>query len=102
MKNIEALMEEHPVLKEIAAGSEVAWINPNKRPFALAGVGQELSKADVEDAENRLKRFAPFIMRCFPETADRGGLIESELTEIPNMRRLINENTTVHWKAGFC
>ena len=91
MKNIEVLMEEHPILKEIAAGNEVAWINPNKRPFALAGVGQELSKADVEDAENRLRRFAPFIMLCFPETADRGGLIESELTEIANMRMLINE-----------
>ncbi len=45
---------------------------------------------DVEDAEERLKRFAPFIMRCFPETRDRGGIIESDLTDIPAMKNTIN------------
>jgi len=91
MEELTALMEEQPLLKRIAAGRETAWINEDKRSFAEAAAGQELSMADVEDAEKRLRRFAPFIMRRFPETAERGGIIESELAEIPAMRALINE-----------
>ena len=50
----------------------------------------ELTMAD-DDAEQRLKRFAPFIMKCFPETKDRNGLIESVLTPISGMQALLNE-----------
>lgn len=88
--DIQKLMEEHPILYDVAAQKELAWINPDRRPFAQAAQEQELSMADVEDAGNRLKRFAPFIMERFPETAPRGGLIESELVGIDAMRRMIN------------
>ena len=91
MDNIQTLMEAHPILKEVSAAREVAWINPDRLPFDEAIKTQELTMADIEDAENRLKRFAPFIMKCFPETESRGGIIESELVEIPKMRALINE-----------
>ena len=91
MENIKALMEAHPILKDVATEREVAWINPDRRPFAEAETGQELTMADIIDAENRLKRFAPFIMKRFPETEPRGGLIESELVEIPRMRARLNE-----------
>ena len=47
--------------------------------------------ADILDAEARLQRFAPFIRERFPETAPRGGLIESPLTPIPRMQRLLEE-----------
>jgi D-serine dehydratase len=46
---------------------------------------------DIEDAEKRLERFAPMIMKCFPETRDQNGIIESVLTSIPNMQHHINE-----------
>ena len=46
---------------------------------------------DVDDAEARLERFAPFIMKCFPETKPRNGLIESVLTPVPKMQEKINE-----------
>lgn len=39
----------------------------------------------MEDAEERLRRFAPWIAARFPETAAAGGMIESPLTEIPSM-----------------
>ena len=51
----------------------------------------ELSMKDVDDAEARLERFAPFIMKCFPETKARNGIIESVLTPIPQMQKKINE-----------
>lgn len=86
---VKKLAERAPVLKEMQKGQEVVWINPDKVSFAESMKGCELSAKDVEDAEARLKRFAPFIMKCFPETRDRGGLIESVLTDIPVMRERI-------------
>lgn len=91
MADLEALLTEHPILREVSAGREVAWINPGRLPFEASVRTQALSMADIEDAEKRLRRFAPFIMERFPETRSRGGLIESDLVEIPNMRALIRE-----------
>ena len=85
------LEEKFPILKQIKNGEEVVWMNPDKRSFAESMEGSELTMKDVEDAEKRLKRFAPFIMRCFPETKDRNGIIESVLTDIPKMQERINE-----------
>jgi len=80
---------EIPVVKKIAAAEETAWVNPGFRPYAE--VSLEVTMEDIEDAESRLARFAPFIVRCFPETADRGGLIESVLTPVPKMQDYLNE-----------
>lgn len=41
---------------------------------------------DICDAEARLKRFAPYIAKAFPETAPKDDIIESELVEIPKMK----------------
>lgn len=79
---------EMPVVKEIADARELAWVNPKLRPFAE--VSLEVTMADIEDAQERLARFAPFIMKCFPETKDRNGLIESALTPVPKMQEYLN------------
>lgn len=47
--------------------------------------------ADIDDAEARLARFAPFIKKVFPETEPQNGLIESPLTEIPHMQKQLEE-----------
>lgn len=89
--DIEKLKAEIPVLQKAAGGQEVVWLNPDKTSFEEGMKDCDLKMADVEDAEARLQRFAPFIMERFPETKDRGGLIESALTPIPKMQRLLNE-----------
>ena len=91
MLDIEKIKQEIPVVADIAAAKEVTWINPKKEAFEKAAPKMELSQKDIDDAEARLKRFAPLIMKIFPETADRGGIIESELTEIPKMKALLKE-----------
>lgn len=91
MIDIKQLLEKSEILKEIKDEKEVVWINPDKTDFRTACEGAQLTMKDVEEAEERLQRFAPFIMKCFPETEDQEGIIESVLTEIPQMKALINE-----------
>ena len=57
-------------------------------PFeTVDGLSQlAVSDDDIADAEQRLARFAPFIKKCFPETEETNGLIESPLREIGNMK----------------
>ena len=68
------LEKKAPILKDVSAAKEVVWINPDRTTCAEALGHIELSMADVDDAEHRLERFAPFIEHCFPETRDRNGL----------------------------
>ncbi len=89
--NLRNMIMENPLLKDIQSEKEIIWINPDKTDFQAACKCAELTMKDVEDAEARLLRFAPFIMKCFPETNDRNGIIESVLTPIPKMQKLINE-----------
>ena len=67
----------------MAECKEIFWTNPKsgeekKLPFNME---------DTCDAEARLRRFDPYIAKAFPETAASGGIIESELVEIPNMKK---------------
>ncbi|MBR7146678.1 MAG: D-serine ammonia-lyase [Oscillospiraceae bacterium] len=79
------------IVADVAAAKETVWLNEKKTDTASALSCVALDLADVDDAAKRLERFAPFIRTAFPETEALGGLIESPLTEIPNMRARLNE-----------
>lgn len=81
--------KELPIVQKLSGEEETVWVNPKKVPFAESRL--ELGMADIDDAEARLKRFAPFIMKCFPETEKDGGLIESVLTPVPKMQKRLEE-----------
>jgi D-serine dehydratase len=81
--------ETSPTLQDLKNQRELAWVNPKLVPFAQAAL--PLSMADIDDAEARLARFAPFIQTCFPETKESGGVIESVLTEVPKLKARLNE-----------
>ncbi len=91
MEMLKELIERSGVVADVAAAREVAWVNDKKTDTAAALSRVELTVADVDDAEARLTRFAPFIRKAFPETETLGGLIESPLTEIPKMHAWLNE-----------
>lgn len=84
------LVEKYPVVADVAAAKETAWSNDKKTDAASALSRVALGLADVDDADKRLSRFAPFIRAAFPETEALGGLIESPLTEIPKMKEELN------------
>ena len=83
---LKKLLQNIPAVRRLAAREETVWENPGIRPFAEAESNLPLSSADIDDAEQRLLRFAPFIEQRFPETAPSRGIIESPLREIPGMR----------------
>ena len=78
---------EDSLVRKIAAGEEIGWVNPELKPFG--SVGLPVTLEEMKDAERRLERFAPFIKKCFPETEVQNGLIESELTPIPEMQHYL-------------
>lgn len=81
--------KELPIVQKLSKGEEIVWVNPKKVSFAESSL--EIGMADIDEAEARLKRFAPFIMKCFPETEKDGGIIESALTPIPGMQKHLEE-----------
>lgn len=76
-----------PIVEKLKEKHAIVWINPKKLPFHKAEKYMTVTDEQIKDAENRLERFAPFIMKCFPETSKRNGIIESPLTEIPQMQK---------------
>ena len=85
-KTINEWIGEAPIIKDIVKEEETLWINEGKKPFAEALAEAELKPADIKDASDRLKRFASYFKRVFPETEKTGGLLESPLAYIPNMK----------------
>ncbi len=65
------------------------WLNPNKLPAAEALEKLPFSIKDIEEADARLRRFAPLIEELFPETAPSHGVIESPLTETPRLKEAL-------------
>lgn len=90
MMDVTPLIRQTPVVTDLIALKETLWINHTVEAAdaGLQRVG--LSRADVEDAEARLRRFAPFLAQAFPETAATGGIIESAIAAIPRMQAALN------------
>ena len=74
---------------------EVSWFNPNITSLqeGLPYVG--LDNDDIQDASDRLARFAPYMVKAFPETATTNGIIESEVVEISAMKTQLEQQYEV-------
>lgn len=87
--NIEQLTEQYPLVKELIELKEVSWFNPSitrlEEGLSYVGLGSE----DIQDASQRLKRFAPYLAKVFPETAKTNGIIESEVVPISEMQSVL-------------
>nr|AGF93433.1 D-serine ammonia-lyase [uncultured organism] len=94
-KSLENWKEKYPILKDIIKQKEVFWINPNKNEGNEVKNNLSLSLTDIKEAEKRLKRFAPFIAKKFPETADDNGIIESRLKNINEFKKNLEDNYDV-------
>lgn len=80
-----AMEEASDIIARVTAQREAFWINPHRVSFAKAKESLDFTMADIEEAQARLLRFAPFLEGCFPELQKTGGIIESPLQDIPAM-----------------
>lgn len=80
------------ILKQVQTEQEVFWTNPHLTNADEAHNKAPYSFTDIQDVEDRFRRFAPFIQLMYPETQEREGLLESEITSIPQMTTWL-ENT---------
>lgn len=89
--DIQKLIREFPLIKQLIALEEVSWFNPGitRLEVALPYVG--LSSDDIKQASDRLARFAAYLSIAFPETAINNGIIESEVINISNMKSRLEQ-----------
>ncbi|GKV66384.1 MULTISPECIES: D-serine ammonia-lyase [unclassified Sporosarcina] len=90
-QNRKAWLEKEPLLQQVAEMKEVLWRNPSVQPVNRAMEKTSLTREEVEDARQRLERFAPYLEKVFPDTAVNRGIIESPLTSIPAMKRMLEQ-----------
>ena len=81
-------IDEIPAVADAAALKETVWLNDKLVPFDKAEA--KITDAQIQDASDRLQRFAPYIAKAFPETGN--GIIESPFQEIPAMKTWLEEN----------
>ena len=94
--SIEEMMKlKNETVKEIVEKKELVWINPNEISYSEYEKNLPISDVQLKDAEERLKRFAPFIQKAFPETINTNGIIESPLEEIFNMQKELEEKYNI-------
>ncbi|MGL5384467.1 MAG: D-serine ammonia-lyase [Serratia sp. (in: enterobacteria)] len=88
---IENLVVKFPLVQRLIDLEAVTWFNPDTTTLAegLPYVG--LTQSDVNDAEARLQRFAPYLCLAFPETQPTNGIIESEVVAIPAMQGALEQ-----------
>lgn len=79
---------------EISNAREIFWhndcaVHTRGKCIQSCVYSDNFSTKDIDEAELRLIRFAPYIERVFPETKAQKGIIESPLVEIPKMKDYI-------------
>lgn len=80
---------KYPLIKKMKKCEEIFWINENVDNKLV----DEITKGDIEDAKERLRRFSSYIKKAFPKTLNKDGIIESPLIEIPLMKDKLMEYT---------
>lgn len=87
--DLQKWIQAFPLLKDITELKPVTWINPAKK--AMKDIDSlPVHLKDMEAAAALWQRFAPYLSKVFPETRSTNGIIESALTEIPNMKFALN------------
>lgn len=86
-QEIVALENRFPLILEMKKLTPVLWINPHVK--SVQPNHQLFSLQELEDAILRLNRFSSYLKIAFPETEKLDGKIESDIKEIPSMKKLI-------------
>lgn len=95
MLNKDELINSNKYLKDVSELEEILWLNPCQKPYFEAESIINIGTEPIDDAEFRLKKFAPLIEKLFPETKLSHGIIESPLKKIENMKNKLEISNNV-------
>lgn len=70
------------MIEKLQQRKNVLWINHNRQNQ----VSSLFSIREVQEAENRLERFAPYLESAFSKLEAANGIIESSIARIPRMK----------------
>ncbi|MFA9423429.1 MAG: D-serine ammonia-lyase [Sedimentibacter sp.] len=87
--NKDEILKSNECLKNVSELKEVLWLNPKLTTYNEAASILHVDLLAIDDAENRLSKFAPLIEILFPETKSTCGIIESPIKEIENMKKYL-------------
>lgn len=88
LNKLKELGKFNETVQSLADAKETLWINPKSKENTF---NKDITQKDIDEAEERLQRFAPYIKKAFPETMKSGGIIESQLKDIPKMQKVMSE-----------
>ena len=88
-------MTEDPVVAALACREPLTWLRTDLPPAAQALAEAGLREDLVAEAAARLQRFAPWFAETFPETRERGGIVESDLDDAPQIQSAVDAHTGV-------
>lgn len=74
------------ILESLKKAEAVFWENPIKKSW-MEIEDLPITLREVDEAAERLNRFAPFFLKVRPETAAMNGLIESDLFHAENLEK---------------
>ena len=97
----EEWISKYPLLENMINLKEQFWINFKYATFEKAMKNLTISEDDVQEATQRLNRFAPFILKHFPETDSLKGIIESPLVEISEMKKKLNQSYNIEIRGNL-
>ncbi|OLQ69308.1 D-serine ammonia-lyase [Photobacterium proteolyticum] len=90
------LASDFPLLNNLVNLEELSWFNPNATTLEVGLPYVGLGEKDVRDASERLKRFAPYLCKAFPELEASEGIIESAIQAIPAMQESMSKKYSVN------
>ena len=91
--NVERWVEKVPVLGDVVNLKPTVWVNPNKEEHKNAWAKLRFSEKDIYEADERLRRFAPLLMKYFEDTRESNGIIESPLRKVGIMENALKKTS---------
>ena len=83
------LEQNYPIIQELKKKQNTIWMNENRKEKS----DSLFSIKDVQEAENRLQRFAPYLEKMYPELEKTKGIIESSILPIPHMQKWLEKKS---------
>jgi len=77
---------ESNTLQAIKQEQEIFWENPELKDAETANKQAPYTFSDIQDVEDRLQRFAPFIQIAFPETIESEGILDSKISPVTEIK----------------